>query len=132
MNDRNQSHEAMDETAAWSMAKLTSPRGSLGEAIELCTLPAGTLVTPALISREAQRMQPIYVGIDMGRDERGTLNDPPTCGLAALGEAIRLWMIDEEDRAEIERINLRPHPSAPARLTPFGAEPWDMEAGEAP
>lgn len=54
--------------------------------------------------------------------------EPGMC--EAVAGMLLMELDDADDQAEIERINTR-QPLAPVRLTPFGAEPWDMDAGAA-
>jgi hypothetical protein len=114
----------------------TSPRGSMGEEAACCAIDHG----PGVDCTTAEA----FAGIQWTREEVDLM-----CGLGALfgglHELAKLppeqvlgalvptthYGPDDEDRAMIERINRsRPAPLR-VRLTPFGAEPWDLAAGEA-
>jgi hypothetical protein len=120
-------------------ATLTAgPRGSMGEEAACCAIDHGPGVDCAIAKA--------FAGIQWEREEVDRM-----CGLGEepphywhLGERVTreewerrgpvdlelLWIRELADRQAIEDINRRPAP-APVRLTPFGAEPWDLAAGEA-
>jgi hypothetical protein len=118
--------EALQDRNGARATLTAGPPGSMGEEIN-----ADDWLERFLRSEPGS----VVVRIDMGSADGDMSTEPRMCGLSALGEAVRAWCMeqvrDEDDRAALEAINMRPRELASIRRTPFGAEPWDMAAGEA-